>query len=152
MGEMIFSTAGPHLHGVPSLDELAGRPDLPAELPAKVAAVLLDDCEAKIVRYQRVRDLLLIGLAAGPKDSGHGGKGHLLDSKQAAERLSVPVTWVREMARKGKLPSVRLGSYLRFRPEDIDALVVERSLTVAAEPRSGRIDDKPQAQRKTTRR
>jgi len=51
----------------------------------------------------------------------HGGL--LLSAKVAAERLCVPESKVRDMARKGELPCVRIGYYVRFQPEDLDQYV-----------------------------
>jgi excisionase family DNA binding protein len=109
---------------VPSLDEIARDPARAAELSATGATDLLGVCESEITRYQRVRDLLLIR-AAVASNSGpeHGDNGRLLDSFEAAARLGVPETWVRAMARQRKLPSVRLGHYIRFRPADLDDFV-----------------------------
>jgi excisionase family DNA binding protein len=45
----------------------------------------------------------------------------LLDAKEIAERLGVPESWVRESARSGAIPHVRLGRYVRFDVADIDA-------------------------------
>jgi hypothetical protein len=38
----------------------------------------------------------------------------LLDSAALAARLDVPHTWVEEAARRGSIPSVRCGRYVRF--------------------------------------
>ncbi len=44
----------------------------------------------------------------------------LLDAKAVAERLGVPETWVRESARSGAIPHVRLGRYVRFDLDDVE--------------------------------
>jgi excisionase family DNA binding protein len=49
------------------------------------------------------------------------GTGRLLDASEVAKRLNLPVTWVREAARRGELPSLKLGHYRRFRSEDVEA-------------------------------
>ena len=38
----------------------------------------------------------------------------LLDAVEVAERLCVPPTWVRQEAREGRMPCLRLGRYVRF--------------------------------------
>ena len=38
----------------------------------------------------------------------------LLDAREVAEWLGVPVSWVRESTRSGAMPCVRLGRYVRF--------------------------------------
>jgi excisionase family DNA binding protein len=45
----------------------------------------------------------------------------LLDAKAVAELLGVPKTRVRETARTGAIPHVRLGRYVRFDQADIEA-------------------------------
>ena len=48
---------------------------------------------------------------------------HLLDAKTAAKRLCVPVSWIRDMSRRGELPTIELGHYRRFRIEDLDRFI-----------------------------
>jgi len=45
----------------------------------------------------------------------------LLDAREVAERLCVPISWVRESARSGAMPCVRLGRYVRFDLADVEA-------------------------------
>jgi excisionase family DNA binding protein len=45
----------------------------------------------------------------------------LVDAPVVAEHLSVPVSWVREQARAENIPHVRLGRYVRFDLEAVDA-------------------------------
>jgi len=58
----------------------------------------------------------------------------LLTPDQLAERLSVPVSWIREKTRErarvrdeDPLPVVRLGKYVRFRWNDIEAWLQRQS-------------------------
>ena len=61
------------------------------------------------------------------KAVGQNGQheGELLSAEAAAERWDVPVSKIRDMARRGELPCVRLGHYIRFKPEDLDRFVKE---------------------------
>jgi excisionase family DNA binding protein len=43
----------------------------------------------------------------------------LLDPEELAERLKVPVSWVYEQSRTGKIPTVRIGRYVRFKLSDV---------------------------------
>jgi excisionase family DNA binding protein len=45
----------------------------------------------------------------------------LLDAKQAGELLAVPPTWLLAEARRNRIPHVRLGRYVRFDPEELEA-------------------------------
>jgi excisionase family DNA binding protein len=47
----------------------------------------------------------------------------LLDAVEVADRLGVPVSWVRESARSGAIPCVRLGRYVRFDLADVEAWI-----------------------------
>ena len=44
----------------------------------------------------------------------------LLTAAEVGELLSVPVSWVRESARSGAMPCVRLGRYVRFEREAVE--------------------------------
>jgi excisionase family DNA binding protein len=50
-----------------------------------------------------------------------GVSERLLDAKAIAERLGVPENWVRESARSGAIPHVRLGRYVRFDLDNVDS-------------------------------
>ena len=44
----------------------------------------------------------------------------VLTTKDVAEQLHVHIDTVRDMARLGKIPSIRIGKRYRFRRQDID--------------------------------
>lgn len=50
----------------------------------------------------------------------------LLTAEEVAARLQVPTGWVYAAARRGELPSVRLGRYVRFRAEALERWLAER--------------------------
>jgi excisionase family DNA binding protein len=50
----------------------------------------------------------------------------LLTAGQLAERLSVPESWVRSEERAGRIASVRLGKYVRFRLSDVEPRLAQR--------------------------
>jgi len=45
--------------------------------------------------------------------NGHG-ESKLLTPEELADRLKVPLTWVYEQSRQGKIPTHRIGRYIRF--------------------------------------
>jgi len=49
--------------------------------------------------------------------------GSLMTAHDVAAVLGVPVSWVYEQARSGRIPTVTLGRYRRFRRQAIDAWV-----------------------------
>ena len=56
----------------------------------------------------------------------------LLDAGEVAELLHVPVRWVRESTRSGKLPCVALGKYRRYDRADVLAWVEQQKSGGAA--------------------
>lgn len=60
-----------------------------------------------------------LGFGARPHQRGrdlNAGAERLLDSKAMAELLGVNDTFVEQMAKDGRLPSIRIGRLLRFEP------------------------------------
>jgi excisionase family DNA binding protein len=55
--------------------------------------------------------------------------GALLTAEQVAQLLGVPRTWVYEQSRSGRIPTVTLGRYRRYRREAIEAWVRELEQT-----------------------
>jgi excisionase family DNA binding protein len=47
----------------------------------------------------------------------------LLTADEAAEILNVPTSWVRDASRRGELPCIRLGRYVRFDRDDLLAWI-----------------------------
>lgn len=45
----------------------------------------------------------------------------LLDAKGAGALLNVPASWIAEQARQGRIPHVRLGRYVRFDSDELEA-------------------------------
>jgi excisionase family DNA binding protein len=73
-------------------------------------------------------------LAPATEKRGSLAPSVLLTSEELAQRLSVPPTWVREKTRErarlrdsDPLPVVRLGKYVRFDPEAVDAWIARQS-------------------------
>ena len=57
--------------------------------------------------------------------NGHHDGNRLISAKEAAIRWDVPKTWIEEKARRGELPCVKLGHYLRFRTIDLERFIKE---------------------------
>ena len=51
--------------------------------------------------------------------------GSLLSAPEVADLLGVPASWVYEQSRLGRIPTVTLGRYRRYRVEAIDAWIEE---------------------------
>ncbi len=66
-----------------------------------------------------LRTLIHEEIEAVQGQNGNHNEGQLLSPEHAAERLDMPVSKVRELARRGELVSVRIGHYVRFSPADL---------------------------------
>jgi excisionase family DNA binding protein len=44
----------------------------------------------------------------------------LVDATAAGELLNVPASWVLAEARRGRIPHIRLGRYVRFDPDELE--------------------------------
>ncbi len=67
------------------------------------------------------------GVDASPGSSGtQPGGERLLSATEVADLLAVPVTWVREATRAGRLPHVRLGRYARYERDQVLAWVTQQ--------------------------
>ena len=60
---------------------------------------------------------------SAPPAAAIAAPSRLLSAEETAERLAVPKSWVYAGARAGRIPHLRLGRYVRFRPETVAAWV-----------------------------
>lgn len=51
--------------------------------------------------------------------------GSLMPAAEVAELLGVPASWVYEQSRRGRIPTVTLGRYRRYRRDAIEVWVAE---------------------------
>jgi len=59
----------------------------------------------------------------------------LLTADQVAELLAVPVSWVREQTRAGRIPHLRLGRYCRYQLPALQAWLDEQAAGPATRER-----------------
>jgi excisionase family DNA binding protein len=72
------------------------------------------------------------GLSSADGDSrANGSPGRLLTAEEVAEILGVTTAWVYEQSRAGRIPTVTLGRYRRYRREAIEAWVAELERSTA---------------------
>ena len=58
-----------------------------------------------------------------PTESPAYSNERWLDSKQLAEILQVPVTWIEQQAREGNIPSLSFGRRRRYRRSSVEAAI-----------------------------
>lgn len=51
--------------------------------------------------------------------------GSLLTANEVADLLGVPASWIYEQSRRGRIPTVTLGRYRRYRRQTIEAWLEE---------------------------
>lgn len=58
----------------------------------------------------------------------------LLDVDQAAHRLGVTTRWIRRAIAQRRIPFVKVGHYVRFIPEELDAYITANRVEVPLRP------------------
>jgi excisionase family DNA binding protein len=61
----------------------------------------------------------------------------LLTSEAMAEKIGVPESWVEEAARRNEVPSVKIGKYVRFDPDDVLSALKGHSRGARARVKNG---------------
>jgi len=112
---------------LPSLGALATTlKQYAAELPADELPALVGELEAaKALAWARLTTL-------APNPTPDSGTLDLLDAKAMAGRLRVPESWLREHARRGRIPCVYVGRYMRFDPERVRRALDEQPTGVVS--------------------
>ncbi|MBI4573258.1 MAG: helix-turn-helix domain-containing protein [candidate division NC10 bacterium] len=112
------------LSELPTLDALATSPELAGDLSANVAAALL----AKLAGVQTA---LLGRLLAGGGNGADPGAAPepLMKIPDVAKRLDVPMAFAYELARRGEIPTVRIGKkYVRVSSAALEKWMAESGL------------------------
>ena len=79
--------------------------------------------------FDEIRRIVREEVKTATNGNSNGHSPTLLSAEQAAKLWDLPKTWISEAARRGELPCVRLGHYVRFRPEDLEEFI-KRNRTV----------------------
>ena len=96
-------------------------PDLLAQVGSRIGALkILEGALLSMVLNQHVAN-------RGAK----GEKNELLTAPQLAKLWGVPESWVRDQARMGNLPHVRLGHYMRFKLDEAEQFLAGRARQAA---------------------
>ena len=67
--------------------------------------------------FDRIRQIVREEIKAASNGNGHTAE--LLTPEDLADRLKVPLSWVYEQSRQGKIPTHRLGRYIRFDLQEV---------------------------------
>jgi len=91
-----------------------------AELEQSIQTLALDECPVLLGDLERLKAMAwgkIVGSQASPAQSK---ASVLLTMAEAAARLSIPQSRAYELARQRKLPTVRIGKYVRVSPKALD--------------------------------
>jgi excisionase family DNA binding protein len=87
-------------------------------LPNPIGWIALDPRELQKAR-ERAHQQLHLFTEAGESNGRNSDLAPLLTVEDAARVLAVDTSWLLREARKGSLPHVRLGKYIRFDPREV---------------------------------
>ena len=111
-----------------TIDDLIADPSRSVGLTRGAIQQLYIQLASRIGALKALESVLLSVLLRLPTDNDPASQpsGQLLTAPEMAKILNVPESWVREQARLGELPSVKLGHYVRFRSDEVRALFTPR--------------------------
>src|SRR5690242_18665889 len=95
-------------------------------LPADRIPAALTEIAAKQSALAAVEAALAARLHQGGSNRSGGATSGLIDARALAIRLGVHESFVRTAARAGKIPSVRIGRYVRFDPTAVIEALADR--------------------------
>ena len=116
----------PQTHVTPvTIDDLLADPSRSVGLTRGAIQQLYIQLASRIGTLKALESVLLSMLLRQATDSDPASQpsGQLLTASELAKILNVPESWVREQARLGELRSVKLGHYVRFRSDEVRALL-----------------------------
>jgi len=110
-------------------DQLLADPSKITRVPVESLPELVAQITLRVGELKHLECMLLSKLFSHRTTCSQSSPdgAQLLSAAQVAEMFDVPETWVREQARFRKLPSVRLGHYVRFKREDMARFLEART-------------------------
>ncbi|MGH7779011.1 MAG: helix-turn-helix domain-containing protein [Candidatus Binataceae bacterium] len=112
-----------------TVEELLADPSLTRGMVLESVPELLTQLASRVAALKTLEGALLaLMLSESLANSGSKNiNSALLSAPELAKLFGVPESWVREQARLGNLPSIRLGHYVRFRLEEVERFIAERA-------------------------
>ena len=112
-----------------TIEELLADPSLTSGMILESVPGLLTQLASRVAALKTLEGALL-ALMLSERIANGGSKSvnsALLSAPELAKLFGVPESWVREQARLGSLPSIKLGHYVRFRVEEVERFLAERA-------------------------
>jgi excisionase family DNA binding protein len=116
-----------------TIDELLADPSLTRGMVLESVPELLTQLASRVAALKTLEGALLARMLSqriADGDSRHLG-GPLMSAPDLAKLFGVPESWVREQARLGNLPSIKLGHYVRFKVEEVQRFLTARASQAA---------------------
>jgi len=112
----------------PTVDELIADPARANQLGTVFVPDLLIEISSRVAALKTLEGALLsFMLSRQDAEGSQRQTKDLVTAPELAKLWGVPETWVRDQARMGRLPHVRLGHYVRFRPEEVERFLSRRA-------------------------
>ena len=116
-----------------TIDELVSDPSRAKGLVLESVPELLTQVASRVASLKTLEGALL-SLMLSERIATNGlshAASKLFAARELAEFFGVPESWVREQARLGNLPSIKLGHYVRFRIEEVERFLALRASQAA---------------------
>ena len=111
-----------------TIDELVSDPSRAKGLVLESVPELLTQVASRDAALKTLEGALLsLMLSQRIAARSFSNTSALLAAPELAKLFGVPESWVREQARLGNLPSLKLGHYVRFRIEEVERYLTERA-------------------------
>ncbi len=79
-----------------------------------------------LLLYLAARLLAETGTEVDRANQANGSNEDLVTAGELAAHLNLPESWVRNEERLGRIPSVRLGKYIRFRVSEVERAIAQK--------------------------
>jgi len=111
-----------------TVEELLADPSRAKGLVLESVPELLTQVASRVAALKTLEGALLsLMLSQRIAARSFSNTSALLAAPELAKLFGVPESWVREQARLGNLPSLKLGHYVRFRIEEVERYLTERA-------------------------
>lgn len=112
-----------------TIEELLADPSLTKRIVLDSVPDLLSQLASRVAALKTLEGALLALMLSQRIANGYGRHigNALMSAPDLAKLFGVPESWVREQARLGNLPSVKLGHYVRFRVEEVQHFLAARA-------------------------
>ncbi len=116
-----------------TIEELLADPSRTRGMVLESVPGLLTEVASRVAALKTLEGALLALMLSERIANGDSKSlgSALLSAPELAKLFGVPESWVREQARLGNLPSIKLGHYVRFKIEEVQRFLTARASQAA---------------------